>query len=71
MIRPAVLLASISSALLLSGCTVALVGNLVVLCVTVGIFVGTLGLGRARAAAEASRSGVDDVTQSQEIAQRR
>ncbi len=44
---------------LLGGCNGALVGNLFVLCVTVGIFFGTLGLGRAGSSAtrSASRDG--------------
>jgi hypothetical protein len=39
----------------LGGCTAALWGNLAVLAVTVGIFIGTLSLGRA--SGEATRSG--------------
>lgn len=42
-------------ALLLGGCNGALIGNVVVLGVTIGIFFGTLGLGRAKRS-EASRS---------------
>lgn len=43
---------------LLSGCTGAILGNLIVLGITVGIFLGTLSLGRhaetARSAEESS-----------------
>jgi hypothetical protein len=39
----------------LSGCAAAIWGNLFVLAITVGIFVGTLSLGRAASAS--SRSG--------------
>lgn len=48
-----------TSALLLGGCQGAIWGNLLVLGVTVGIFFGTLALGRssgATASAEASTS---------------
>lgn len=37
----------LGAALLLGGCTGALVGNIFVLCVSVGIFFGTLNLGRS------------------------
>jgi hypothetical protein len=45
---------------LLGGCNGALVGNLFVLCVTFGIFFGTLGLGRSGGSAtrSASRDGL-------------
>lgn len=45
---------ALSAALLLAGCSAAFWGNLVVLGITVGIFVGTLSLGRST---EATRSG--------------
>lgn len=41
----------------LGGCTAALWGNLVVLAVTVGIFLGTLSLGRADGEAARSADG--------------
>lgn len=41
-------------ALLLGGCQGVLLGNLFVLLVTVGIFFGTLGLGRSSSAATRS-----------------
>ena len=53
------LLAPCFAALLLSGCNAAIWGNLLVLGITVGIFFGTLALGRSSAAtasAEASTS---------------
>ncbi|MCA9608778.1 MAG: hypothetical protein KC619_24410 [Myxococcales bacterium] len=53
------LLAPLSLAILLSGCNGAFWGNLLVLGITVGIFFGTLALGRSSAAtasAEASTS---------------
>ena len=37
----------LAATLLLGGCSGVLVGNLVVLAITFGIFFGTLGLGRA------------------------
>lgn len=46
--------AILAAALALTGCNGAFWGNLVVLAVTVGIFFGTLALGRANAA---TRSG--------------
>jgi hypothetical protein len=53
---------ALATALLASGCNAALIGNVFVLLVTVGIFFGTLGLGRASArsseqSASADRSG--------------
>ena len=53
------LLAPCFAVLLLSGCNAAFWGNLLVLGITVGIFFGTLALGRSSAAtasAEASTS---------------
>lgn len=53
------LLAPLSLAILLGGCNGAFWGNLLVLGITVGIFFGTLALGRSTAAtasAEASTS---------------
>lgn len=55
-------LAVLASAALLGGCNGALIGNMVVLAVTVGIFFGTLGLGRVKASsatqsAERSQAG--------------
>lgn len=47
---------AISTTLLLSGCNGAFWGNFIVLGITVGIFLGTLSLGRARDAAAASAS---------------
>ena len=40
---------AVAAALLLGGCTGAIVGNLFVLMVSIGIFFGTLGLGRTSA----------------------
>jgi hypothetical protein len=51
-------------ALPLGGCTAALWGNLVVLAMTVGIFVGTLSLGRASAEATRSTDGPDQASTS-------
>lgn len=50
---------ALASAPVLGGCNGALVGNVVVLMVTVGIFFGTLSLGRtgmARSGSDATRS---------------
>lgn len=44
-------LLALSAAPLLGGCQGAIIGNLVVLGITVGIFFGTLGLGRAQTTA--------------------
>ena len=44
------LVPAVCAALLLGGCTGAIVGNIFVLFVSVGIFFGTLGLGRAPSA---------------------
>ena len=52
-------LIALAAPLLLTGCNGALLGNLVVLGITLGIFFGTLSLGRSTEAtrsAEASRS---------------
>lgn len=56
---------ALAAAPLLGGCNGALVGNLVVLMVTVGIFYGTLSLGRtgARADSSATRSAESSSTQ--------
>ncbi|MDQ3036054.1 MAG: hypothetical protein M3Y87_26875 [Myxococcota bacterium] len=51
-VLPAVM--ALSAALLLGGCSGVLVGNLVVLAITLGIFFGTLGLGRASSPATRS-----------------
>lgn len=48
-------LLALSAALFMAGCSAAFWGNLVVLGITVGIFVGTLSLGRS--STEATRSG--------------
>jgi hypothetical protein len=40
----------------IAGCSGAFMGHVAVLAVTIGIFVGTLSLGRAHASPEASRS---------------
>ncbi|MEM9194590.1 MAG: hypothetical protein AAGF12_35760 [Myxococcota bacterium] len=53
------LLLVLASGLLLGGCNGAFWGNLVVLGITVGIFVGTLSLGRSTAAAEQSASSTE------------
>lgn len=45
--------------LALAGCNGAFIGNLVVLGMTVGIFVGTLSLGRHADARSAARSATD------------
>ena len=50
---------SLTAPFLLAGCNAAMWGNLMVLGVTVGIFVGTLGLGRT---ADAGRSQADGAT---------
>lgn len=50
------MVALVSTALLLTGCNGAFWGNLLVLGITVGIFFGTLALGRASAA---TRSGAE------------
>jgi hypothetical protein len=44
----------VSAPLLLNGCSAILWGNLGVLCVTVGIFLGTIFLSRSSAAARSS-----------------
>lgn len=51
----------LTATLLLGGCSGVLVGNLVVLAITFGIFFGTLGLGRAASPAtrSADRSQTD------------
>ena len=57
---------ALASAPLLGGCNGALVGNLVVLGVTVGIFYGTLSLGNSRisgSSGTASRSAESSSTQ--------
>lgn len=57
---------ALAAAPLLGGCNGALVGNLVVLMVTVGIFYGTLSLGRtgaARTGSSATRSAESSSTQ--------
>ena len=51
-----------SIALALAGCNGAFVGNLVVLALTVGIFFGTLALGRSRG--DSTRSGGASQSQS-------
>jgi hypothetical protein len=56
MTRPASLVLLFSYALGLSGCNGAFWGNVVVLGVTVGIFFGTLSLGRDRRPQEGSAS---------------
>ncbi len=56
------LLAPCSAAVLLSGCDAAFWGNLLVLGVTVGIFFGTLALGRSSAAT--ASAGASSSTQS-------
>jgi hypothetical protein len=48
---------ALASVPLLGGCQGVLVGNLLVLAVTVGIFFGTLGLGRSASAATRSATG--------------
>ncbi len=58
---PKSLMPILALSLTLSGCNGAFWGNLVVLAMTLGIFVGTLSLGRA---AEATRSA-DGASQSQ------
>lgn len=57
---------ALASAPLLGGCNGALVGNVVVLMVTVGIFFGTLSLGRTgmtRTGSDATRSADASSTQ--------
>lgn len=49
------LVATVASSMILGGCAGAVWGNLLVLGITVGIFVGTLSLGRVRSS-EATRS---------------
>lgn len=48
---------ALAAMLLLGGCQGVLVGNLLVLAVTVGIFFGTLGLGRASSPSTRSATG--------------
>ena len=54
---------ALASAPLLGGCNGALVGNLVVLVVTVGIFFGTLSLGRAGISRSGSGSAESSSTE--------
>ncbi len=53
-VRRTALLSLLLASLLLGGCNCALVGNIVVLFVSVGIFFGTLNLGRFTRAASTS-----------------
>lgn len=48
--------AMLASSLLLGGCNGAFIGNIVVLFVSVGIFFGTLNLGRFRPASSSTSS---------------
>lgn len=48
-----------------SGCNGAFVGNFVVLGLTLGVFFGTLGLGRTRPAPAAPRPTAADTSQSE------
>ncbi|UJR84228.1 hypothetical protein [Sandaracinus amylolyticus] len=57
---------ALAAAPLLGGCNGALIGNLVVLAVTVGIFFGTLGLGRAGNAARSAASSTADRSSAQQ-----
>ncbi len=50
--------------LLLAGCHGAILGNLLVLGITVGIFVGTLGLGRVTATGAARARNAETSTSS-------
>ncbi|MEM6958339.1 MAG: hypothetical protein AAF645_21830 [Myxococcota bacterium] len=52
-------IAALTAPLLLAGCNAAMWGNLAVLGITVGIFFGTLGLGRT---ADSGRSRTDAAT---------
>lgn len=52
---------AVTAPLLLAGCNGAFLGNLVVLGITVGIFFGTLSLGRS---SEATRSAEASVSRS-------
>jgi hypothetical protein len=47
----------------IAGCSGALMGHVAVLAVTIGIFVGTLSLGRAQKAPTATAADVNVVTQ--------
>ena len=51
---PATVLALTTVALMLTGCNGALWGNLLVLGITVGIFFGTLALGRSTTATQSA-----------------
>jgi hypothetical protein len=53
---------AVSTAVLLGGCNGAFWGNFIVLGITVGIFLGTLSLGRARDAASRSASQSSSTT---------
>jgi hypothetical protein len=53
---PSMFLSAVAAPFVLGGCQGPLVGNLVVLAVTVAIFVGTLGLGRTSSSASRSDS---------------
>ncbi|WP_157068628.1 hypothetical protein [Sandaracinus amylolyticus] len=57
---------ALAAAPMLGGCNGALIGNLVVLAVTVGIFFGTLGLGRASNAARSAASSTADRSSTQQ-----
>lgn len=61
-------LLTLSAPFFLTGCNAAMWGNLAVLGVTVGIFVGTLGLGRV---ADAASSRADASTSTSSIRARR
>lgn len=54
--------ATLSAPILLGGCSGAYWGNLAVLCVSVGVFYGTLSLGRTQAA---TRSQADDASRAE------
>lgn len=57
-------LAAAGLPLVLTGCSAALWGNIVVLAVTMGIFVGTLSLGRASATTRSAERSASSSTPS-------
>jgi hypothetical protein len=52
-------LLTLAMALVLSGCTGAILGNVFVVFLTVGIFFGTLGLGRSSTSSRGDQSTQD------------
>ncbi len=56
MMKKSLTLLALTPMMLVAGCHGAILGNLLVLGITVGIFVATLSLGRVAASSTASRS---------------